>query len=111
MLMRTTSTLVILLISILTVTAQKQKTTADKRFDNLDTAFARVLKDTKAAGFAVAVVQKGKVIYANGFGYRNVQEKLPATANTLFAIGSCTKAFTSSLIGMLEKDNKVDIDK
>lgn len=91
--------------------AQKKKNPADKRFAGLDTTFARVLKEWHAAGFAVAVVEKNKVVYANGFGYRDVEKKLPVTANTVFAIGSCTKAFTASLIGWLTKDNQVDLDK
>jgi len=97
----------------LSVYAQKKKTTpppAD-RFAGLDTAFERVLKDQLAAGFAVAVVEKNKVIYAKGFGYRDYEKKVPVTPNTLFAIGSCTKAFTSSLIGLLQKENKVVLDK
>jgi CubicO group peptidase (beta-lactamase class C family) len=80
-------------------------------FAGLDTSFARVLKDWHAAGFAVAVVRKNEVIYAKGFGYRDYENKLPVTPHTLFAIGSCTKAFTASLIGLLQKDGKVDIDK
>jgi CubicO group peptidase (beta-lactamase class C family) len=83
----------------------------DKRFTGLDTAFARVLKDWHTAGFAVAVVEKNKVVYSKGFGYRDVEKKLPVTTNTLFAIGSCTKAFTSSLLGMLQKDGKLELDK
>ena len=105
-------TLTLLLISITTFSfAQKQKSTEDKRFAGLDTAFVRVLKDWHAAGFAVAVVEKDKVIYAKGFGYRDYENKIPVTPNTLFAIGSCTKAFTASLVGMLVKDGKVDYDK
>lgn len=80
------------------------------RFGGLDTTFARVLNDWKAAGFAVAVVEKGSVVYAKGFGYRDVDKKLPVTPNTLFAIGSCTKAFTASLLGLLRKDGKVEFD-
>lgn len=93
--------------------AQKKKTTSipEDRFAGLDTCFEQVLKDHLAAGFAVAVVEKGKVIYAKGFGYRDYEKKLPVTPNTLFAIGSCTKAFTSSLIGLLQKENKLNIDK
>ena len=92
--------------------AQKQnKSTEDKRFAGFDTAFARVLKDWHAAGFAVAVVEKNKVVYSKGFGYKDYENKIPVTPNTLFAIGSCTKAFTSSVIGMLQKEDKVDIDK
>ena len=83
----------------------------DKRFAGLDTAFNRVLKDWKAAGFAVAVVEKNKIVYSKGAGFRDFEKKIPVTSNTLFAIGSCTKAFTASLIGLLEKDNKLEYDK
>ncbi len=103
----------VLFLCFLSITsfAQKKNSTEDKRFANLDTAFARVLKEWHAAGFAVAVVEKNKVVYAKGFGYRDYENKIPVTPNTLFAIGSCTKAFTASLIGMLNKDGKVDLDK
>jgi CubicO group peptidase (beta-lactamase class C family) len=90
--------------------AQKHRPEANP-FSGLDTAFARVLKDWHAAGFAVAVVNKDSVIYARGFGYKDWENKVPVTPHTLFAIGSCTKAFTASLIGMLERDGKLDLDK
>ncbi len=83
----------------------------DPRFRDLDTAFQHVLKTWHAAGFAVAVVDKNKVVYARGFGYRDLAGKLPVTPNTLFAIGSCTKAFTATLIGKLQQDGRLDIDK
>ena len=91
--------------------SQKVKTKVDNRFTSLDATFNQVLKDWHAAGFAVAVVEKNKIIYAKGFGYRDVDKKLPVDPNTLFAIGSCTKAFTATLIGLLQKDGKLDLDK
>ena len=107
--MRKTLSLLLWMLSIVCF-AQNKKST-DKRFAGLDTAFARILKDWKAAGFAVAVVEKNKIIYAEGFGYKDWEAKLPVSTNTQFAIGSCTKAFTASLIGLLVKDGKVDVDK
>jgi CubicO group peptidase (beta-lactamase class C family) len=98
-------------LCMLNVHAQNTTTVSDKRLSNLDTAFARVLKTWKAPGFAVAVVEKNKIVYAKGFGYRDLEKKLPVTPNTLFAIGSCTKAFTASLVGLLQQDGKLDIDK
>jgi CubicO group peptidase (beta-lactamase class C family) len=83
----------------------------DARLKGLDTFALKVLKDWHAAGVTIAVVEKGKVVYTGGFGYRDLDKKLPVTENTQFAIGSCTKAFTSSLLGMLQKDGKVDLDK
>ena len=101
----------LVLIASLSGLTQKTGIVNDKRIAALDTAFERALKTWKAAGFAVAVVEKNKLIYAKGFGYRDLENKLPVTPNTLFAIGSCTKAFTASLIGLLQKDGKLDIDK
>jgi CubicO group peptidase (beta-lactamase class C family) len=93
------------------IQAQTSGIIFDKRLASLDSAFERVLKTWKAAGFAVAVVEKNRIIYAKGFGYRDLEKKLPVTPNTVFAIGSCTKAFTTSLIGLLQKEGKLDIDK
>jgi CubicO group peptidase (beta-lactamase class C family) len=83
----------------------------DARLKGLDTFVLKVLKDWHAAGVTIAVVEKNKVVYTGGFGYRDLDKKLPVTENTLFAIGSCTKAFTASMLGMLEKDGKADFDK
>src|SRR5258706_5238437 len=91
--------------------AQKDVSISDQRLRGLDSAFTRVLKEWHAAGFAVAVVKKDKVIYAKGFGYRDYENKMPVTSNTLFSIGSCTKAFTGSLLGMLREEGKINFDK
>ena len=83
----------------------------DARLKGLDTLVAKVLKDWNAPGVSIAVVEKGKVVYTGGFGYRDIEKKLPVTENTQFAIGSCTKAFTASILGMLSNDGKLDLDK
>jgi CubicO group peptidase (beta-lactamase class C family) len=103
--------LVVLICLVSSIITAAQKVPIDKRLANLDAQFNQILKDWHAAGFAVAVVEKNKVIYQKGFGYRDLEKKLPVTPNTLFAIGSCTKAFTSALLGTLQKDGKVDFDK
>ena len=90
-----------------TASGQKKTTISANPLAGIDTILERILKERKGAGFAVAVVQNNKVIYAKGFGYRDYEKKLPVTPNTLFAIGSCTKAFTSLLVGLLNKDGKV----
>lgn len=94
-------------LAIYTVSLAQQ----DARLRSLDTLAEKVLKDWHGAGFAVAVVEKDKVIYAKGFGYRDVEKKLPVTPNTQFAIGSCTKSFTAAMIGLLKQEGLVDIDK
>lgn len=91
--------------------AQKTVVVPANPLAGIDTTLERILKERKGAGFAVAVIEKNKVIYAKGFGYRDYEKKLPVTPNTLFAIGSCTKAFTALLIGLLNKEAKLEYDK
>ncbi len=100
-----------LLLTVICLRAQPTNNITDKRLASLDSEFEKVLKTWQSPGFAVAVVEKNRVIYAKGFGFRDVEKKLPVTVNTLFPIGSCTKAFTSLLIGILQKDGKLEIDQ
>lgn len=102
--------LTLICFSLLAV-SQSKKNAIDKRLAGLDTELQKVLDTWKAAGFAVAVVEKDKVIYSKGFGYRDYENKIPVTPNTLFAIGSCTKAFTSSILGMLRDEEKIDFNE
>jgi CubicO group peptidase (beta-lactamase class C family) len=82
----------------------------DKRLKGIDVELNKILEVTKAAGFAVAIVEGDKIIYAKGFGYRDYENKIPVDANTLFAIGSTSKAFTSAILGQLRKEDKLTFD-
>jgi CubicO group peptidase (beta-lactamase class C family) len=61
-------------------------------------------------GMAIAVVKDDEVILTHGFGIASVETETPVTPETIFAIGSSTKAFTSTLVGMLVDENKMDWD-
>jgi CubicO group peptidase (beta-lactamase class C family) len=64
--------------------------------------FVRVAMDSLSVpGAAVAIVRGEDVLFMEGFGYRNVAERQPVTTNTLFAIGSSTKALTAATLGTL----------
>jgi CubicO group peptidase (beta-lactamase class C family) len=65
------------------------------------------LKDWKVPGCAVAVVSGDSVVLAEGYGLRDVQKNLPVTKDTLFAIGSSTKAFTVMTLGLLADEGKL----
>ena len=79
--------------------------------DGIDAFAAQALKDWKCAGFAIAVIQDGKVIYSKGYGLRDVKRSQPVTTKTLFAIGSSTKSFTVTSLGVLADQGKLDWDK
>ncbi len=59
-----------------------------------------LMEEAKMPGFSIAVVKDGATIYAEGFGSRNPARNLPATADTLYGIGSITKSFVA--IGILQ---------
>jgi len=61
-------------------------------------------------GMAIAVVKDDEVVLAHGFGVTNVETETPVTPETIFAIGSATKAFTATLVGMLVDEGEMDWD-
>lgn len=78
---------------------------------SLDEFISSVMREWKVPGLAIAVVKDGKVIVSRGYGYRDMEKKLPVTPQTLFAIASITKSFTVSALGMLVDEGKFDWDK
>lgn len=62
-------------------------------------------------GLVFGVIKDGKVLLAEGYGYRDLEKKLPVTANTQFAIGSSSKAFTATCLAILADRGQLDWDK
>ena len=93
------------LCTVMTFNAQ-----TDKRLKGVEKELNAILEVTKAPGFAVAVVEGQKVLYAKGFGYSDYENKIPTDANTLYAIGSSTKAFTSAILGQLRQEEKLSFE-
>lgn len=69
-----------------------------------------VLREWHAPGAAVAVAQDGAIVLARGFGRRDVERDRPVTPRTRFAIGSCTKAFTTLSLAQLVDEGRLDWD-
>ena len=94
-----------------TATPRNSAATPTAKLQGLDELAADAMKQWKVPGVAIAVVQDGKVIYAQGYGYRDLEQKLPVTTTTLFPIGSITKSFTALTFAILKNEGKVDWDK
>lgn len=60
-----------------------------------DEFIARTMKAHDVPGLSVAVVKDGEVVLAKGYGVRELGKPEPVDADTVFAIGSCSKAFTA----------------
>ncbi len=71
----------------------------------------KTMADWKVPGLAVAVVKGGEVVLLEGYGVRDVSGQASVTPDTLFAIGSATKAFTATALALLVDDGKLAWDK
>ena len=75
-----------------------------------DQAIADFMRKHAIPGGAVAVLRGGKLIYARGFGYADVETKTPAQPDALFRIASVSKPITSAAIMKLVEEGKLALD-
>ncbi len=79
-------------------------------FKNLaDNIFKSATKD-RSPGVAVLLSRDGEIIYENAFGYADIGNKVPVTAETKFRIGSITKQFIAAAILKLQEEGKMSVD-
>ena len=102
---QTIPTIILLFLVHNAVICQKN----DDRLLNLDRDIELLVSKYDAVGLAVAIVEKDSVIYSNGFGYRDREKKLAMDSETLLPIGSATKSFTSTVLGILENQGKLSL--
>ena len=67
----------------------------------VDSIAQQVLRNTGVPSASVAVVQHGKLVYANAYGAAKLEPRVPATADMRYGIGSISKQFTASAILLL----------
>jgi len=75
-----------------------------------DAYVTQAVKDWGAVGLAVAVVHDGELVFAKGYGIRDIRTGARVDEHTLFAIGSTTKAMTAAALGILRDEGKLDWD-
>ncbi len=80
---------------------------AQDPLSDLDNYVTRVMYDWEAPGVAVAVVKDDRVVYAKGFGVRELGGNDPVDQHTVFAIASTSKAFTAAALGILVDEERL----
>lgn len=68
------------------------------------------LKNWEVPGLAIAIIKNDSIVLAKGYGVRKLGDPTPVNEKTIFAIGSCSKAFTAATIAMLTDDGKLKWD-
>ena len=71
----------------------------------------RELADKGIPAISIALVDDQKIVWAKGFGFADVEKKKPATADTIYRVGSLSKLFTDIAIMQLVEQGKLDLDE
>jgi CubicO group peptidase (beta-lactamase class C family) len=83
---------------------------APRPLADFDDYVERAVEDWEAVGLAVAVVKDGELVFAEGYGVRDLEAGGPVGPDTRFSIGSTTKAMTAAALGMLVDEGKLGWD-
>jgi CubicO group peptidase (beta-lactamase class C family) len=79
--------------------------------DFLDDFFAKAMKEYHIAGAAVSIVKDGKLFFAKGYGYADLEKSIPVDPEqTIFRVGSVGKTFTWTAVMQLVEQGKLDLD-
>ena len=76
----------------------------------VDDVLQQILNETSSVGISAVVVKKGKVVYKNAVGYRDVENKLPLKEKHIFRIASISKSFSATSIMQLVESEQLDLD-
>ena len=81
--------------------------TLDAKIAEIDAYAQQVMKDWNQPGMAIAVISGGKTVFAKGYGVQKIGTNEKVDENTVFAIASNSKAFTTAAISILIDEGKI----
>ena len=100
-----------------TVAAQKVTATLDKNDPEIRAVLAQIESDIekgrqekKIAGLSVAIVYDQDVLLSKGFGFADLDKKVPADQSTVYRVGSVTKLLTALMLMQLRDAGKLNLD-
>jgi len=94
----------------ITFSAANSRTPGQPPAADIDQLATRAMQEFSVPGLAIGIIKDGRLVLAKGYGVREVGSKAPIDAETLFAIGSNTKAFTAASLAILVDDGKLHWD-
>ncbi len=80
------------------------------RADWIDNFVKKEIIKRKIPGLSLAVIRDGKVIKATGYGFADLENKVPAAKDTVYEIGSISKQFAAEAVMLLVEENKINLD-
>lgn len=93
--------------------AEQQAVRGDYRFAEkyLSWLVDREMADNEITGLSIALVDDQRIIWQQGFGYADLENRIPATPETIYRAGSIAKIFTAAATMQLAEQGKLDIDQ
>ena len=101
------SSVIILINLIVSANLQAQETNKIPGLDNCISNIFKKLQIDTMPGASVLIAQNGDIVYQKGFGYADIEKKIPVTPDTKFKIGSISKQFTAAAILKLQEEGKI----
>ena len=78
-----------------------------EQLNHLDSYFNKSLNEWQIPGMAIAIVTKDSILFSKGYGFSNIEKGTKVDGNTLFAVASNSKAFTSTAIAKMVEEKKL----
>jgi len=103
-------TIAILLLAMTALRAPAATQLTSEQTAAIDALFASWI-EADAPGASVMVIHKGKPIFARGYGFADLEQRVPCSTNTNFRLASVTKQFTAMAILMLAERKKLSLDE
>lgn len=98
-----------LFLSVLLTASFQPLASARPAADKVETLLRREMRERRIPGLQVAVVRRGKIVLLRSFGVANLQDSVPVSDRSVFAINSCTKAFSGVAVMQLVEEGKIDL--
>jgi CubicO group peptidase (beta-lactamase class C family) len=98
------------LMCAITLSSADGRTARQPPAADIDRLAGRAMQEFSVPGLAIGIVKDGRLVFAKGYGTREVGQKAPIDADTLFAIGSNTKEFTAASLAILVDEGKLHWD-
>lgn len=95
------------------IPSSKQLAAAPKWTDAVERArqsVRAVIAEQNLPGVSVAVGAGGEIVWAEGFGWANIEHRVPVTPDTRFRIGTASKVLTSAAVGWLMEKGRLNLD-
>ncbi len=94
----------------LTAQDSNQNSLSQEKISQIESWVSENMKAGKIPGASIVIVEGDKTVYSKGFGYSDIRTKKSVTQDTLFELGSTSKAFTALGILKLEKEGRVNLN-